>query len=702
MSVDYNKAITAEDLIRRYKLNSLNSDRKTINETKRELEKVNNSTNQFAESVLKSIDELQSQVDGNITTWFFNEVPTLDNSPANEWTTEKEKNNHLGDLYYDNSTGYAYRFALENDEYKWLKIVDSDVVEALAIANSAQDTADKKRQVFVDIPSPPYEVGDMWIKDDKEIYRCRAKRTSGDYSEVDWVKATEYTNDDYAKNVESVLNQFKSTVETDYATKVLLETTAENIKSSVESVSTRTELLETIVEMFSVDLDIYNITIPVDAEYKPLEGKDYVVNFYSYFKGTQVTPQIKCSSKIDGIDISTSNKSVTLSVSPNNAIANLANEIVIDFTYIDEEIAYILSKKIFVALSLKGEKGEQGIQGETGATGATGPQGEKGDKGDTGPQGIQGPAGSDGTSTYFYVRYSANSTGSSMTTSPNENTKYMGVASTTSPTAPTSASAYTWSLIKGNDGSDGSPGQAGVDGKTSYLHIKYSEDGKTFVSATEEYAEGEKPSAYIGQYVDYTEEDSTNFDDYSWYKFTEDIDDTLNEMQNDINSNSISINNNYQELNEKLNEKATIENVTEVIKKVETLQSSTDYTITVLEDIQVNGVSKVETETGYVFDKEGLKIDKTDAPTGGKFNEAGMEIVDKLTAALTTLFYSGYVNEEMAQKVDALTKYMGQTVTYTNSLIFQKYLSSMNMRLEDIEHDVFGKGLGFFTIGDDE
>lgn len=422
MSVDYNKAITAEDLIRRYKLNSLNSDRKTINETKRELEKVNNSTNQFAESVLKSIDELQSQVDGNITTWFFNEVPTLDNSPANEWTTEKEKNNHLGDLYYDNSTGYAYRFALENDEYNWLKIVDSDVVEALAIANSAQDTADKKRQVFVDIPSPPYEVGDMWIKDDKEIYRCRAKRTSGDYSEVDWVKATEYTNDDYAKNVESVLNQFKSTVETDYATKVLLETTEEDIRTSVEAVTTKTE----------------------------------------------------------------------------------------------------------------------------------------------------------------------------------------------------------------------------------------------------------------------------------------EINEMVSEIQNDVNENSLNINNNYQELNEKLNEKATIENVTEVIKKVETLQSSTDYTITVLEDIQVNGVSKVETETGYVFDKDGLSIDKTDAPTGGKFNEAGMEIVDKLTAALTTLFYSGYVNEEMAQKVDALTKYMGQTVTYTNSLIFQKYLSSMNMRLEDIEHDVFGKGLGFFTIGDDE
>lgn len=569
-----------------------------------------------------------------------------------------------------------------------------------------------------------------------------------------------------------------------------------NLLTTVSDSTQRISTLEDIAKYFSVDLDIYNLTIPTDSEYNPLEEKDYVINFYSYFKGNQITPVVNISSEIDGIDINTSNTAVTLSVTPNTTIQNLNNEIIVDFTYVDGEEVYYLSKKIIVTLSLKGEtgakgadgqpgkdgsngtngkdgtngidgksayqiwldagntgteedylislkgeKGETGAQGEKGDTGEVGPQGPKGDKGDTGeqgipgekgdagatgpqgpkgdtgeqgpqgiqgevgpqgPQGIQGPAGVDGTSTYFYVKYSSNSSGSSMTDSPNENTKYMGVSSTTSPTAPTSASAYTWSLIKGADGNNGSPGQAGADGKTTYLHIKYSEDGTTFTPATEEYAEGEKPSAYIGQYVDYTEEDSTNFEDYKWYKFTEDIDDTLSEMQNEINNNSVNINNNYQELNEKLNEKASVENITEITNRVDTLQSSTDYTITVLEDIQVNGVTKVHTETGFTFDENGLNIDKSDAPTGGKFDEAGMEIVDKLTAALTTLFYSGYVDEEMAGKVDALTKYLGQTVTYSNSLIFQKYLSSMNMRLEDIEHDIFGKGLGFFTIGSDE
>jgi len=151
-----------------------------------------------------------------------------------------------------------------------------------------------------------------------------------------------------------------------------------------------------------------------------------------------------------------------------------------------------------------------------------------------------------------------------------------------------------------------------------------------------------------------------------------------------------------------LENKATVENLNEMSSNVETLQNNISETDQILEDIQVNGVNKVNTGTGYTFDEEGLKVNKDGAPTGGVFNDAGMEIVDKLTAALTTLFYSGYVDDEMATKVDALTKYLGQTVTYSNSLIFQKYLSSMNMRLEDIEHDIFGKGLGFFTIGSDE
>lgn len=238
---DRSRIITADELIRRYDLNNLKKDRNNIKESKEALENQNNLIKNFADSVTKELTNLQDQVDGNITTWFFSGVPTLENYPSNEWLNDKEKNNHLGDLYYDQDTGYAYRFTKSEGTFEWLKITDIDITKALAIANKAQDTADKKRQVFVISPSPPYEVGDLWIKEDKDLWRCRAKRTEGEFNEVDWIPATDYSNDDYAKGVEAVLNSFKEIVETDYATRVQLETTKDGIMSSVENKTTEVE-----------------------------------------------------------------------------------------------------------------------------------------------------------------------------------------------------------------------------------------------------------------------------------------------------------------------------------------------------------------------------------------------------------------------------------------------------------------------------
>ena len=131
-----------------------------------------------------------------------------------------------------------------------------------------------------------------------------------------------------------------------------------------------------------------------------------------------------------------------------------------------------------------------------------------------GKDGQDGIKGADGTSSYFYIRYSANSNGNPMTTAPQETTQYIGVCSTTSSTAPTSYSSYQWSKIKGTDGKDGIPGTKGTDGKTSYLHIKYSNDGQTFTPNN-----GEGIGTWIGTYVDYTEADSTTFSKYSWKRY---------------------------------------------------------------------------------------------------------------------------------------------------------------------------------------
>lgn len=140
----------------------------------------------------------------------------------------------------------------------------------------------------------------------------------------------------------------------------------------------------------------------------------------------------------------------------------------------------------------------------------------KGDKGDKGEQGIQGPVGPSGRSSYFFVRFSKNANGNPMTTSPNE-AVYMGTAITETNIAPSSYTSYVWVKILGDDGAPGpqgekgTPGAKGEDGQTPYLHIKYSNDGKTFTANN-----GETPGAWMGTYVDFTEADSTVFNSYVW------------------------------------------------------------------------------------------------------------------------------------------------------------------------------------------
>lgn len=155
-------------------------------------------------------------------------------------------------------------------------------------------------------------------------------------------------------------------------------------------------------------------------------------------------------------------------------------------------------------------------KGEQGAQGPAGPEGPQGPQGATGPQGERGPTGSQGipgTSSYFHVKYSANSNGNPMTDTPNT---YIGTAVTTSPTAPTSYESYTWARFKGAQGERGEQGIPGIDGEngqTSYLHIKYSDDGKTFTANN-----GETSGEWIGQYTDFEKNDSNVFSDYKWSK----------------------------------------------------------------------------------------------------------------------------------------------------------------------------------------
>lgn len=142
------------------------------------------------------ISNLQSQIDGQIETFFYDYEPTLQNIPASGWTTNEERKKHEGDLFYWKSKGYAYRFMQDGATWKWQLVQDTDITLALAAAEKAQDTADHKRRVFVVQPEPPYDIGDLWTQGSNgDLMRCKVARASGSYSVDDWEKASKYTDD---------------------------------------------------------------------------------------------------------------------------------------------------------------------------------------------------------------------------------------------------------------------------------------------------------------------------------------------------------------------------------------------------------------------------------------------------------------------------------------------------------------------------
>lgn len=169
------------------------------------------------------ITDLQNQVDGAIETWFYEGVPTLKNAPASSWATDKEKDTHLGDLYYDNKTGKAYRFAKDGNTYKWTIITDTDIAKALSDASKAQETADGKMKVFSTQPNPPYQVGDIWVNATypadgstykNEVLRCQTAKGAGSQFAIgDWIKASKYTDDTVANAAQAAAEKAQKAAE---------------------------------------------------------------------------------------------------------------------------------------------------------------------------------------------------------------------------------------------------------------------------------------------------------------------------------------------------------------------------------------------------------------------------------------------------------------------------------------------------------
>lgn len=135
-----------------------------------------------------------------------------------------------------------------------------------------------------------------------------------------------------------------------------------------------------------------------------------------------------------------------------------------------------------------------------------------------GDQGIAGAPGKDGLTSFFHVRY-ADVLNPAASQLRKDTGKYIGTYTDFTFEDSTDPTKYTWRQFQGDDGEDGAdgiPGVNGTNGETSYLHIAYaiSADGKSGFSTT-----NSVDKTYIGQYVDFAKEDSTNPAKYRWTKF---------------------------------------------------------------------------------------------------------------------------------------------------------------------------------------
>ena len=164
------------------------------------------------------------------------------------------------------------------------------------------------------------------------------------------------------------------------------------------------------------------------------------------------------------------------------------------------ESGYILTGEInSTEYELIAEKGQDGLDGLQGADGK---------------DGIPGKDGADGKTSYFHIKYSENENGYPMTETPST---YIGTYVDFEEKDSDDYTRYAWARfegIQGEKGEQGIPGYNGTDGKTYYLHIKYSNDGGSTFTGNN----GETPGDYIGVYTDTNPNDSNNVSDYKWSK----------------------------------------------------------------------------------------------------------------------------------------------------------------------------------------
>lgn len=183
------------------------------------------------------LGDIQAQLDGVVEQWFYEVDPSPlstaplaePNEPASDWTTideeagnNNEREKHLGDLYYNTSSGKVWRYvylrvnprpgAMPGYRYVWVELEDTELAQALSLAQDALDAANEKAKIFITTPYTPYHVGDLWVQGSTgDILRCKKERLTGAFNASDWEKASKYTDDSGLTNF--ITNNFNPTID---------------------------------------------------------------------------------------------------------------------------------------------------------------------------------------------------------------------------------------------------------------------------------------------------------------------------------------------------------------------------------------------------------------------------------------------------------------------------------------------------------
>lgn len=244
------------------------------------------------ETIIKksqTIIDLQNQIDGAIETWFYDGVPTLKNAPAIGWTTDDDKKTHLGDLYYDNKTGKAYRFAKDGSTYKWIIITDTELTKALEDSRQALKDAKSKRRIFGSQPVPPYDVNDMWVNATypsdgstykNEILKCSTAKAEGEKFDIaDWKLASKYTDDTVAEEAKKAAEKAQAEIKTTQSNLNTLGTTVSNNKKAFDDFTSDGYLDSSEIAAIAQDSkrleDDYNAAV---ESYNNVVGSKFLLN----------------------------------------------------------------------------------------------------------------------------------------------------------------------------------------------------------------------------------------------------------------------------------------------------------------------------------------------------------------------------------------------------------------------------------------